>query len=131
MRLFAHACVCVSMCRPKVKAGMACAGCKARETPDRYLCVEITCPRAATDAVVFAAGVGPKVAACVALFSLDKHAGIPVDTHVVRMPSRVQAAGQLACPKCSFQCVESLNLRPFLGPLTAGMPKIPLLLMPF
>lgn len=27
-------------------------------------------------------GVGPKVAACVALFSLDKHASIPVDTHV-------------------------------------------------
>jgi hypothetical protein len=28
------------------------------------------------------AGVGPKVAACVALFSLDKHDAIPVDTHV-------------------------------------------------
>ncbi len=27
-------------------------------------------------------GVGPKVAACVALFSLDKHSSIPVDTHV-------------------------------------------------
>ena len=27
-------------------------------------------------------GVGPKVAACVALFSLDKHDCIPVDTHV-------------------------------------------------
>ena len=27
-------------------------------------------------------GVGPKVAACVALFSLDKHDAIPVDTHV-------------------------------------------------
>lgn len=27
-------------------------------------------------------GVGPKVAACVCLFSLDKHNAIPVDTHV-------------------------------------------------
>jgi len=27
-------------------------------------------------------GVGPKVADCVALFSLDQHAAIPVDTHV-------------------------------------------------
>ena len=27
-------------------------------------------------------GVGPKVAACAALFSLDKHALVPVDTHV-------------------------------------------------
>ena len=27
-------------------------------------------------------GVGPKVAACVCLFSLDKHEAIPVDTHV-------------------------------------------------
>lgn len=27
-------------------------------------------------------GVGPKVAACVCLFSLDKHEAVPVDTHV-------------------------------------------------
>lgn len=27
-------------------------------------------------------GVGPKVAACIALFSLDQHHAIPVDTHV-------------------------------------------------
>lgn len=27
-------------------------------------------------------GVGPKVAACVALFSCDQHAVVPVDTHV-------------------------------------------------
>ena len=26
--------------------------------------------------------MGPKVAACVALFSLDKHSLVPVDTHV-------------------------------------------------
>lgn len=30
-------------------------------------------------------GVGPKVAACVCLFSLDKHEAIPVDTHVWRI----------------------------------------------
>lgn len=30
-------------------------------------------------------GVGPKVAACVALFSLDQHHAIPVDTHVWRV----------------------------------------------
>lgn len=27
-------------------------------------------------------GIGPKVAACIALFSLDQHHAIPVDTHV-------------------------------------------------
>lgn len=30
-------------------------------------------------------GVGPKVAACVALFSCDKHSAIPVDTHVWKL----------------------------------------------
>lgn len=33
-------------------------------------------------------GVGPKVAACVALFSLDKHGSIPVDTHVWQFSNR-------------------------------------------
>lgn len=27
-------------------------------------------------------GVGPKVASCVALFSLDQHHAVPIDTHV-------------------------------------------------
>lgn len=36
----------------------------------------------AVDAVATLPGVGPKVAACIALFSLDKHHAIPVDTHV-------------------------------------------------
>lgn len=31
-------------------------------------------------------GVGPKVAACIALFSLDQHHAIPVDTHVWKVP---------------------------------------------
>lgn len=34
------------------------------------------------DALCTLPGVGPKVAACVALFSLDQHQAIPVDTHV-------------------------------------------------
>eukprot|EP00899_Mesostigma_viride_P022849 jgi/Mesvir1/3749/Mv15024-RA.1 len=33
-------------------------------------------------------GVGPKVAACIALFSLDQHASIPVDTHVWQLAIR-------------------------------------------
>ena len=36
----------------------------------------------AIDALSTLPGVGPKVAACVALFSLDQHHAIPVDTHV-------------------------------------------------
>jgi N-glycosylase/DNA lyase len=34
------------------------------------------------DALATLPGVGPKVAACIALFSLDQHHAIPVDTHV-------------------------------------------------
>lgn len=34
------------------------------------------------DALSTLPGVGPKVAACIALFSLDHHHAIPVDTHV-------------------------------------------------
>lgn len=33
-------------------------------------------------------GIGPKVAACVCLFSLDKHEAIPVDTHVWQVAVR-------------------------------------------
>lgn len=33
-------------------------------------------------------GVGPKVAACVCLFALDKHEAIPVDTHVWQLATR-------------------------------------------
>ncbi|KAK3263766.1 8-oxoguanine glycosylase ogg1 [Cymbomonas tetramitiformis] len=36
----------------------------------------------AKEALLTLPGVGPKVAACVCLFSLDKHSAIPVDTHV-------------------------------------------------
>ena len=30
-------------------------------------------------------GVGPKVAACIALFACDQHSAIPVDTHVWKL----------------------------------------------
>jgi len=33
-------------------------------------------------------GVGPKVASCVSLFSLDKHDDIPVDTHIWQIANR-------------------------------------------
>lgn len=36
----------------------------------------------AIDGLISLPGVGPKVAACIALFSLDQHHAIPVDTHV-------------------------------------------------
>lgn len=41
------------------------------------------------DALCTLPGVGPKVAACIALFSLDQHHAIPVDTHVWQVPSVV------------------------------------------
>lgn len=39
------------------------------------------------DALCTLPGVGPKVAACIALFSLDQHHAIPVDTHVWQVSS--------------------------------------------
>lgn len=42
----------------------------------------------AIEALVTLPGVGPKVAACVALFSLDKHHAIPVDTHVWQIATK-------------------------------------------
>ncbi|GAA0175451.1 DNA metabolism protein [Lithospermum erythrorhizon] len=47
-------------------------------------------------------GVGPKVAACVALFSLDQHHAIPVDTHVWQIATRhliPELAGTTLTPK--------------------------------
>ncbi|CAA7400345.1 unnamed protein product [Spirodela intermedia] len=41
-----------------------------------------------TEALCTLPGVGPKVAACVALFSLDQHHAIPVDTHVWQIATR-------------------------------------------
>ena len=33
-------------------------------------------------------GVGPKVAACIALFSCEQHSAIPVDTHVWKLATQ-------------------------------------------
>ncbi|KAL3638846.1 8-oxoguanine glycosylase ogg1 [Castilleja foliolosa] len=46
-------------------------------------------------------GVGPKVAACVALFALDQHHAIPVDTHVWQVATRLipELAGTRLTPK--------------------------------
>lgn len=38
--------------------------------------------QSAIEALTTLPGVGPKVAACIALFSLDQHHAVPVDTHV-------------------------------------------------
>lgn len=42
----------------------------------------------AIDVLCTLPGVGPKVAACIALFSLDQHHAIPVDTHVWKIATR-------------------------------------------
>lgn len=42
----------------------------------------------AIEALCTLPGIGPKVAACVALFSLDQHHAIPVDTHVWQLATR-------------------------------------------
>ena len=47
-------------------------------------------------------GVGPKVAACVALFSLDKHEAVPVDVHVWNVAGKrycTQVRGKPNTPK--------------------------------
>ncbi|GJM85238.1 hypothetical protein PR202_ga01673 [Eleusine coracana subsp. coracana] len=49
-------------------------------------------------------GVGPKVAACVALFSLDQNHAIPVDTHVWKVATQYllpELAGKSLTPKLS------------------------------
>ncbi|XP_010063414.2 N-glycosylase/DNA lyase OGG1 [Eucalyptus grandis] len=55
-------------------------------------------------------GVGSKVAACVALFSLDQHHAIPVDTHVWQIATRYllpELAGARLTPKLSSQVAEA------------------------
>ncbi|CAL5417448.1 unnamed protein product [Camellia sinensis] len=56
----------------------------------------------AIDALSSLPGVGPKVAACIALFSLDQHHAIPVDTHVWQIATRYlipELAGARLTPK--------------------------------
>ena len=70
--------------RAKFIAGSVAALSAASVSPDAYLASlrdEKTYAEAKA-ALASLPGVGPKVAACVCLFSLDKHAAIPVDTHV-------------------------------------------------
>lgn len=45
----------------------------------------------ATEALCALPGIGPKVAACVCLFSLDKYEAIPVDTHVWKLACKYYA----------------------------------------
>ncbi|XP_024977233.1 N-glycosylase/DNA lyase OGG1 isoform X2 [Cynara cardunculus var. scolymus] len=59
----------------------------------------------AIEALITLPGVGPKVAACIALFSLDQHHAVPVDTHVWKIATRYlipELAGTRLTPKlCS------------------------------
>lgn len=61
--------------------------------------------QSAIEALTTLPGVGPKVAACIALFSLDQHHAVPVDTHVWKIATRYlipELAGARLTPKlCS------------------------------
>ncbi|XP_075672489.1 N-glycosylase/DNA lyase OGG1-like [Castanea sativa] len=65
------------------------------------------------DALSTLPGVGPKVVACIALFSLDQHHAIPVDTHVWQIATRdllPELAGVRLTPKlcsCVSEAFES------------------------
>ncbi|XP_028757530.1 N-glycosylase/DNA lyase OGG1 [Neltuma alba] len=64
----------------------------------------------AIDALCTLPGVGPKVAACIALFSLDQHHAIPVDTHVWRIATKYllpELAGSRLTPKLSSRVAEA------------------------
>lgn len=55
-------------------------------------------------------GVGPKVAACIALFSLDQHHAVPVDTHVWRIATKYllpELAGSQLTPKLCDRVAEA------------------------
>ena len=47
-------------------------------------------------------GIGPKVAACIALFSLDQHHAIPVDTHVWQVNSNCDNMCKVALSSSFF-----------------------------
>eukprot|EP00798_Chlamydomonas_sp_ICE-L_P031040 gene31042-7133_t len=75
---------------------------------------------AATEEELRASGVGPKVAACVCLFSLDKHEAIPVDTHVWQIATRdylPQLAGKSLTPRLHgvIQDAFTEHFGPFAG----------------
>ncbi|XP_022141451.1 N-glycosylase/DNA lyase OGG1 [Momordica charantia] len=62
------------------------------------------------DALSSLPGIGPKVAACIALFSLDQHHAIPVDTHVWQIATRYlvpELAGARLTPKLCNRVAEA------------------------
>ncbi|KAJ1696359.1 hypothetical protein LUZ63_004871 [Rhynchospora breviuscula] len=62
------------------------------------------------DALCTLPGVGPKVAACIALFSLDQHHAVPVDTHVWKIATRYlmpELAGTSLTPKLCNRVAEA------------------------
>ncbi|XVF36959.1 hypothetical protein REPUB_Repub19eG0103600 [Reevesia pubescens] len=64
----------------------------------------------AIDALCTLPGVGPKVAACIALFSLDQHHAIPVDTHVWQIATKYllpELAGARLTPKLCCRVAEA------------------------
>ncbi|KAJ7959160.1 Proteasome subunit beta [Quillaja saponaria] len=66
------------------------------------------------DALCTLPGVGPKVAACIALFSLDQHDAIPVDTHVWKIATRYllpELAGSRSTPKLCTHVAEAFVSR--------------------
>jgi hypothetical protein len=64
-------------------------------------------------------GVGPKVASCVALFALDKHAAVPVDTHVWDLAKKYYAREQLrgkAAPAAALHPIVQAAFLKAFGP---------------
>ncbi|OIT27279.1 PREDICTED: N-glycosylase/DNA lyase OGG1 [Nicotiana attenuata] len=64
----------------------------------------------AIDALCSLPGVGPKVAACISLFSLDQHHAIPVDTHVWKIATKYllpELAGTSLTPKLSSRVADA------------------------
>ena len=71
---------------PPADGGAAMSG-------EEWLLALRRCPekRLVTDALEQLPGIGPKVARCVSLFSLDDNAAIPVDTHVWQLTEKYYA----------------------------------------
>ncbi|KAK4481314.1 hypothetical protein RD792_012199 [Penstemon davidsonii] len=64
----------------------------------------------AIDGLLSLPGVGPKVAACIALFSLDQHHAIPVDTHVWKIATRYlipELSGTTLTPKIMTRVADA------------------------
>ncbi|KAJ8762853.1 hypothetical protein K2173_022982 [Erythroxylum novogranatense] len=62
------------------------------------------------DALCTLPGVGPKVAACIALFSLDQNHAVPVDTHVWKIATRhllPELAGSRLTPKLCTRVADA------------------------